>query len=349
MNLREIMLYSLLASIKTSENREIEDKVRQNYLVLLSESKLIAGFNSILKSDRFYGEDGAELFDRGQLIKSKLLKMPSPTEFGELIIQVIEFCEEVSQRKSYGLSKVENNFFWKNKVNVIDRKIDEQENTLFKRLAQIDIVTSCMYSQSIDVNVADLCCGNANDMQEAYRAMLYGTRGLSADPWIISEIMSGSETIVYSLNFINNERYNKFISSHNVKKCKWNLWSIYQVNPHTVQNTKFVEKYLFAGVGRLTNVDVNNIESINKTSILSDFDVSKNVQVNLKERNPINIICNYIGNVETLFAINPELFVELLNNQLNNQHYSQLIREGRCLVCGGICDKNHVICGYHFV
>lgn len=325
MRLENAMLYSLLALIQPGKNIEIEGKIKHNYVEMLLQTNIISEFFKIINSDIFYGEKGARLFEKGEKIKIKMYNMPSPYDFEKVLYDIKDYIEEVKQIKNYATSKIEDVFFWSDGVDAVDQKIDEQEKNFFEKLSKIDIVTSCMYSKNLNINIVKPNGNNANDIQSAYRAMLIGTDELDMDAWIISQIIAKNQVVMYALRFINDNEYDKYIMDIGQHKYAQNLWGTYEDNVHNynvsnydVRNLK--ERYLYVGKGRLTNVTEENCTHIWNNEIVSMFDVSKNRPVNIEQKNPFKIISDYVTNDQIRFSIKPELFVELLNMQLLNRY-----------------------------
>ena len=89
------------------------------------------------------------------------------------------------------------------------------------------------------------------------------------------------------------------------------------------------------------------LEYIKQGNIVTEFDVSKNIKVDFEASNPIQIINDYLGNSNIKYTITSELFVELLNMQLINRHYDNLIQNHKCLICGKKCKNGRSICYRH--
>lgn len=347
MTLEDLMLYSFIASLESSEETGINEGVNSKYYEMVNQTVLFAELNKKLNEVIFYGEEGNKLFSRGKCIWNQVMQMPDPIHFEKIIRDTIELLEEIGLCNNYSISKVENTFFWNECLDVIDKKIDMQELNFFRKIAEINILTSCMFEDEININVIDMDCKNANDMQRIYQKKLNNMTDISKDAWIISEVKNGNNTIMYALKYIDSsviDRYRKFGC---LKKCSLNVWTVLDKKDIKIKNSMFNEVFIYCGIGRLTNIYVDDIENIRQKEIIRDFDVSKNKKINYSSANPLQIISDYLGSPDKKFVMSPEKFVELLNMQLINSHCDKMISNHKCLICGDDCGVGRSICQWH--
>lgn len=347
MTLEEVMLFSLVYSLGTFDGINIDETIRQSYIEALNENELFKDLVYKLNNYFFYEKQGNKLFKTGQSIWQEVMKMPNPLQFEKLIDKTTNLVEEIELSNDYSVRKIENTFFWNESIDVLDKKIDRQEYDFFRKIIEIDLVTSCMFMDILSINIIDTECNNANDMQRSYIKMLKNISNITKDAWIITEVINENDIVMYALKYVEKNVLEEYIRKYKAKPVGLNLWVLLDKHREIIKGHTLSEIPLFCGVGRLTNVGTTELEYIKQGNIVTEFDVSKNIKVDFEASNPIQIINDYLGNSNIKYTITSELFVELLNMQLINRHYDNLIQNHKCLICGKKCKNGRSICYRH--
>lgn len=327
----------------SSKNANVLGKVFQETLL---QDENVKKLKESIEKDYFLGNKGKELKEKGVDIYNDI--MSSPASVYELANKVNTYLEKKDMEK-LSIDRFAEKLMWNiDEYSVINFKDKEVLEHYFKDKYKAMLYLAVVFGgRKVLENVKRV---NTTDLYNWFRYFQYNKleyESSASDTWVIYSHNYSNYPAAACLSCYELVYYKGPAKFHNLTKetgvIQYTPW-IWGDISEKKENKKNI---LCFGIGNITNITIDNVESIFEKKIW--FDLPQNgIYRGGVSTNPILNINHYLGNKGELFCITPLQCVSLCN-AFSNYYQRRSRREAGtiCPICNTILRDGNKICPRH--